>query len=187
MEVGKYTYNANKIKIVWDIPAWNKKTKAVEQPKLKIGKFCSIGDGIIVYLGGNHRADWITTYPFHIGSIHNQTFNKFKNENHGYPQTNGNVIIENDVWIGEGVTIMSGVKIGDGAVIATNSHVVENVKPYSIIGGNPAKFYYFRFNEETIKKLLELKWWDLDDKTINEISPILCSSNYNELFKIFNK
>lgn len=187
MKVGKYTYGANKINVVWDIPAHNTKTQKFEKPNLKIGNFCSIGINTTIYLGGNHRADWISTYPFHVGGIHNNTFNKFKNEKQGYPQTNGDVIIGNDVWFGEGVTVMSGIKIGDGAVIATNSHVVRDVEPYSITGGNPAKHIKFRFDNETIKRLLELKWWDLDDKIINEISPILCSNNYDELFKMFNK
>ncbi len=80
---------------------------------------------------------------------------------------------------------MSGVKIGDGAIISANSHVVSDVKPYSIVGGNPAKFYYFRHDEETIKKLLILKWWNMDDNIINEIVPLLCSNNLDELFKRF--
>jgi acetyltransferase-like isoleucine patch superfamily enzyme len=171
MEVGKYTYGINKIKVIWENPA-----------KLKIGNFCSFANNITVFLGGNHRVDWITTYPF--GHINIQPFNKFNGV--GHPKTNGDVIIGNDVWVGDNVTIMSGVKIGDGAVISANSHVVENVKPYSVVGGNPSKFYYFRFNEETIKKLLELKWWYLEDNIINEISPILCSGDYEKLFEICN-
>ena len=184
MEIGKYTYD-NNIKVVWDIPAYNKKTSTFEKPKLQIGKFCSIGEYVTVYLGGNHKSDWISTYPFHVQNIHNNTFNKFKNENNEYPQTNGDVIIGNDVWIGEHVTIMSGIKIGDGAIIATNSHVVKDVEPYSIIGGNPAKFIKYRFDKNIIDKLLELKWWDLDDDIINNLTPILCSNNPEKLFDFF--
>lgn len=167
MEVGKHTYGTQNIKIVRP------------QSNLKIGKFCSIAANLTIWLGGNHRVDWITTYPF--GHIRQNTFNKFNGD--GHPKTNGDVIIGNDVWIGNNVTIMSGVKIGDGAVIANNSHVIEEVEPYSMVGGNPAKLYYYRFNEETIGKLLELKWWDFDDDIINEISPILCSGNIDELFE----
>ena len=79
---------------------------------------------------------------------------------------------------------MSGVTIGDGAVIANNSHVVKNVEPYSLVGGNPAKFIKYRFSEDIIKKMLLLKWWDLPDEKINELSPLLCSNKFDELFKI---
>lgn len=181
MEVGKHTYGHLGIKIVWDRRAWCTKTKKTVSPTLRIGKFCSIGVGCVVYLGGNHRADWISTYPFHVQTIHGSTFSKFTNDDNHYPQTNGNVTIGNDVWIGEGVTIMSGVKIGDGAVVAANSHVTQNVKPYTIVGGNPAMFYYSRFNKETVTSLLKLKWWDFSDSIINEISPILCSGDYEKL------
>ena len=168
--IGKYTYGADAIKI-WDGPPGH--------ADLIIGKFCSIAERITVWVGGNHRVDWISTYPF--GHINQTVFNKY--DGHDHPKTNGNVIIGNDVWIGADVTIMSGVHIGDGAVIANNAHVVQRVKPYSVVGGNPAEFYYYRFDQETIKKLLELKWWNLDDAVINEISPILCSGNIDLLFE----
>lgn len=84
-------------------------------------------------MGGNHRTDWLTTYPF--GHIHKDIFTNFSGV--GHPATKGSVVIGNDVWIGTNVTIMSGVSIGDGAVIANNSHVVKDVLPYSIVGGNP--------------------------------------------------
>lgn len=167
MEVGKYTYGTENIKVWWG-----------NQANLKIGKFCSIAGNLTIWLGGNHRVDWITTYPF--GYKNKNIFGSFDGK--GHPKTNGDVIIGNDVWIDNDVVIMSGIKIGDGAVIANNSHVVENVKSYSVVGGNPAKFYYFRFNEEVIKKLLELRWWDLDEKIINELSPMLCSGDYEKLF-----
>lgn len=168
MIVGKYTYGSENIKVRWG-----------GQAELRIGKFCSIADNVTVWLGGNHRIDWITTYPF--GSVNTNIFSNPIGEWH--PKTNGDVIIGNDVWIGANVTIMSGVKIGDGAVIANGSHVVESVKPYSIVGGNPAKFYYFRFTKEIIDKLLDFKWWDLADEEINKISPLLCSNNFDDLFE----
>lgn len=128
--------------------------------KLKIGKFCSIGAGLTVFLNGNHRTDWITTYPF--GSIRNELFPSQRihvssNEN---MIPHKNVIIENEVWIGRNVTIMPGVTIGNGAIIACNSHVVKDVPPFTVYGGNPAKFIKFRFDEEIIEKLLKIKWWD---------------------------
>jgi acetyltransferase-like isoleucine patch superfamily enzyme len=170
MEVGRFTYGHENIKTFWegDPPSC---------ARLKIGSFTSIAERIKIYLGGNHRTDWISTYPF--GHINNQTFTRHNGT--GHPKTNGDVTIGNDVWIGADVTIMSGINIGDGAVIAANSHVVKDVEPYSIVGGNPAKLIKKRFTDEQISKLLELKWWDMEIETINNISPLLCSANIEEL------
>ena len=82
---------------------------------------------------------------------------------------------------------MSGVKIGDGAVIANNSHIVKDVPPYALVGGNPAKLIRYRFDEETISKLLEIKWWDWDDEKINENVNLLCNNNIDEFIGKFFK
>lgn len=167
MSFGKYTYgNPN---IYYQNP----------QANLTIGNFCSIAANVNIYLGGNHRTDWVTTYPF--GHIHQNKFNDFNGD--GHPSTKGNVIIGNDVWIGSDVTIMSGVTIGDGVVIANNSHVVKNVEPYTIVGGNPAKLIKYRFTPEQISKLLEIKWWNWDDEKINKYTPLLCNNNIDEFIK----
>lgn len=162
--VGRYTYGTNLIKI----SSWG------EGAQLKIGSFCSIANCNVV-LGGNHRTDWITTYPFGHTNKH-----IFKWHGKGHPSTKGDVIIGNDVWIANGVTIMSGVNIGDGAIIASNSHVVKDVPPYTIVGGNPAVIIRKRFSDEHITKLLELKWWDWDVKKIQENIHLLCSDNIDE-------
>jgi len=164
MSVGKYTYGHPNIH--WENG----------NAKLIVGNFCSIASNVNIYLGGNHRTDWVTTYPF--GHIHHNIFNNFNGV--GHPSTKGDVIIGNDVWIGTDVTIMSGVTIGDGSVIANNSHVVKNVEPYSLVGGNPAKFIKYRFTPEQIEKLLEIKWWHWDDTKINEFTPLLCNNNIDE-------
>ncbi len=88
-------------------------------------------------------------------------------ENKSYPQK-GDIHIGNDVWIGYNATIMAGVTIGDGAIIATNSTVIQDVEPYSIVGGNLAREIKKRFSEETISRLLELKWWDWDIERITK-------------------
>lgn len=156
---GKYTYGNPAV--FWANP----------NAKLKIGKFCSIADGVQIYLGGNHRSDWVTTYPF--GHIHQGIFNSFNGE--GHPATKGDVIIGDDVWIAAGVRIMSGVRIGTGAIIANNSHVVKDVEPYSITGGNPAKHIKYRFSQEQIDELLRIKWWDWSDEKINKHIHMLCN------------
>ena len=100
----------------------------------------------------------------------------------GQPWTKGGVNIGNDVWVGTYATIHSGVNVGDGAVIASNSVVVKDVEPYSIVGGNPAKFIKWRFPEEIRTKL-----WDLEPYIVNHISPLLCSSNFDELFRVLDE
>ena len=165
MSYGKHTYGNPNVINVWENCA-----------NLKIGNFCSIAANVDIYLGGNHRTDWVTTYPF--GHIHKEIFNGF--DGGGHPKTNGDVIIGNDVWIASNVKIMSGVTIGDGAVIANNSHVVKNVEPYSIVGGNPAKLIRYRFTKEQIEQLLEIEWWNWEDNKINEYCHLLCNTNIDD-------
>jgi len=165
---GKHTYGTPNVRY------WN--NKAI----LKIGNFCSIAPGVFIYLGGNHRHDWVTTFPF--GHVSKSVFTT--HDGTGHPSTKGSVIIGNDVWISANVTIMSGVTIGDGAVIAHNSHVVKDVEPYSIVGGNPARFIKYRFSTETISKLLKIKWWFWEDSKINEFVPLLCNENIDEFIKV---
>lgn len=110
----------------------------------------------------------------------------FLNEKTEHPKSNGDVIIGNDVWIGYGATLMSGVKVGDGAVIAANSVVTKNVEPYTIVGGNPAKVIRKRFEKEVIEKLLKIQWWNWDDSKINKNLKFLCSDNLNEIDDLMN-
>ena len=119
VEVGRFTYGVEHIKV----RQWG------EGAALKIGQFFSIADNITVFLGGNHRTDWVTTFPF--GHVYQDEFGHTGAV--GHPATRGDVSIGNDVWIGAGVTIMSGVTIGDGAVLAANSTVTGNVVPYEIL------------------------------------------------------
>lgn len=164
---GKYSYG--KPNVHW----------ANEHAKLRVGNFCSIAGNVNIYLGGNHRTDWVTTYPF--GHINQSVFNTFNGV--GHPATKGDVTIGNDVWIGCNATIMSGVTIGDGAVIANNSHVVKDVEPYTLVGGNPAKYVKHRFTPEQIEQLLKIRWWYWDDAKINEYVPLLCDENINQFIE----
>jgi len=159
MSFVKYTYGNSNI----HIHSWNERTT------LSVGKFCSIADNIDIFLGGNHRSDWVTTFPF--GHINKDIFTNFNGK--GHPKTNGNVVIGNDVWIASNVTIMSGIQIGDGAVIAANSMVVKDIAAYEIWGGNPAKKLKMRFSDEIIKSLLKLKWWEWKVGVIKKLGPRL--------------
>ena len=142
-----------------------------ESATLEIGKFCSIAANVHIFLGGNHRVDWVTTYPFPAFS----SFFPAAKEIVGHPATKGNVVIGNDVWIGNGATIMSGVTIGDGAVVGTMAVVAKDVKPYEIVVGNPARPIRKRFNDKIIANLLILQWWNLPMEEIEKIMPLLCS------------
>ncbi len=131
--------------------------------KLIIGKFCMIASGVkFVMNGANHLTDSLSAYPF---AIFGKGWEKAM-EGKSYP-VKGDTIIGNDVWIGHNATLMPGIKIGDGAIIATNSTVVKDVEPYSVVGGNPAREIKKRFPKETIDKLLKLKWWDWSPEKIS--------------------
>ena len=172
MKKGKYSYSDGTINIISD---------GSHNTELIIGNFCSIAANVTVFLGNNHRTDWISTYPF--GHIHPNPFNKFDGK--GHPSTKGNVIIGNDVYIGTSAVIMSGVTIGDGAVIGASSVVTKDVPPFTIYAGNPAIFKKKRFNDDDIQFLLDLKWWYMKDEIINDISPILCSGDIQKLKDYF--
>ncbi len=172
--VGRYTYGIEHV----TVRQWG------EGASLKIGSFCSIAASIMVFLGGNHKMDWSTTYPF--GHINQETFGDHsanKKYSPTYPFTNGDVVIGHDVWVGDRVTIMSGVTIGTGAVIAANSHVIKDVAPYEIVGGNPAKHIKYRFGKDIQDLLLELKWWELSVESLREVAPELCQLPTVELLK----
>lgn len=140
------------------------------------GKFCSISDFATFDCGAQHNSDFISTFPF------NQKLNIPEITSH--PKTKGDIRIGSDVWIAEGAFVMSGITIGDGAVIAAGAVVTKNVKPYEVVGGVPAKHIKFRFSKEVIDKLLYLRWWDKGIEEIKQISPLLMSSNLEELFKL---
>ncbi len=151
--------------------------------KLIIGKFCAIASGIeFIMNGANHKIDAISTYPFNIMENGwdkiNTTYDK---QNLNYK---GDTIIGNDVWIGQNVTIMPGVHIGDGSIIAANSTVVKNSPAYTIYGGNPAKLIRYRFEKDIISYLIDLKWWDWKKNKIFANLEILSSGDITKLKKI---
>jgi virginiamycin A acetyltransferase len=146
--------------------------------KLIIGKFCMIASDVkFIMNGANHLTDALSTYPFAIFGNGWETAMEDKT----YPQK-GNINIGNDVWIGYNATIMAGVTIGDGAIIATNATVVKDVAPYSIVGGNPAQEIKKRFSKDTITKLLDLQWWHWDIEKITQNVAHLTDNQIDKLF-----
>ncbi|MBE2217324.1 MAG: CatB-related O-acetyltransferase [Ignavibacteria bacterium] len=130
--------------------------------KLIIGKFCMIASDVkFIMNGANHLNDSISAYPFAIfgngweGAM----------EGRSYPNK-GDLVIGNDVWIGYNATLMAGITVHDGAIIAANSTVTKDVEPYAIVGGNPAAVIRKRFSVEKIRELLAIKWWDWDIENI---------------------
>jgi virginiamycin A acetyltransferase len=147
--------------------------------KLIIGKFCMIASDVKFIMNGtSHLTNALTTYPF---AIFGKGWGNAM-ENKSYPQK-GDINIGNDIWIGYNATIMAGVTIGDGAIIATNSTVIKDVEPYSIVGGNPAKEIRKRFSKDVIDKLLELKWWNWDIEKITKNIQNLTDNDIDKLIE----
>lgn len=140
--------------------------------KIKIGKFCSIGDNVIGFMSG-HNIKSISTYPLALVlAIPEATVNPTVHY--------GNIIVENDVWIGSNVIILGGTTIGNGAVIGAGSIIRKDVEPYSIYTGNPAEFKGYRFGTREIELLQQSKWWNWSIEKIKKNSDILNGRDFNK-------
>lgn len=149
--------------------------------KLIIGKFCAIAKGIeFVMNGANHRMCSVTTYPFNIMG---GGWEQFTPTLADLP-LKGDTVVGNDVWIGQNVTVMPGVNIGDGAIIAANSVVTKDIPAYCIAGGNPCKIIKRRFDDELIAYLQEIKWWDWSPEKIFANLKALCSGDLEQIRNI---
>ncbi len=141
--------------------------------KLIIGKFCQIGRNVeFIMNGANHQMNAVSTYPFYI----------FQGREQNPPLKNdlpykGDTIIGNDVWIGQNVTFLPGVHVGNGCIIGANAVVASNIPAYCVVVGNPAKIIKKRFDDEMIELLEKLKWWDRTPNEIQKIIPLLANSN----------
>ena len=142
--------------------------------RVRIGSFTSIGRDVHLMDGGNHRTDWVTVFPFRAVYGLDGAYAD------GHPATKGDIEIGSDVWIGRGARVMSGVTIGDGAVVAAYSVVTRDVRPYAIVAGVPAREQRRRFIDEQIEALLEIAWWDWPMERIMASVPLLCDGRIDD-------
>ena len=170
IEVGKYTYYdgqnfTSRVTHHYDFIG----------DKLIIGKFCQIGHNVeFIMNGANHQMNSVSTYPFYIFKGWEQE--PPKKEDLPYK---GDTVIGNDVWIGQNVTFLPGVHVGDGCIIGANAVVGSDIPPYSVVVGNPAKVIRKRFDDEMIGLLEKLQWWNLSEKQIQKIIPVLSNGDIN--------
>lgn len=151
--------------------------------KLIIGKFCAIAKGIeFIMNGANHRINSITTYPFNIMGNGWEKSAPYLTD----LKLKGDTIVGNDVWIGQNVTVMPAVHIGDGAIIGANSVVAKDIPPYSVAVGNPCEVKRKRFDEDLIEYLLQIKWWDWNAEKIFKNMEALCSGDLNKIKNIID-
>lgn len=145
--------------------------------KLIIGKFCQIASGVeFIMNGANHQMNAVSTFPFYTLEGWNQVAPSQKDL-----PLKGDTTIGNDVWIGQNATILPGVHIGDGAIIGANSVVGSDVEPYAIVVGNPCRVIRKRFDDELIELLENFKWWDKSVEEINDLIPLLTSSDLKDV------
>lgn len=144
--------------------------------RLSIGNYVCVASGATILLGGNHnhRSDWISVYPF--PQTIQQSF-----------ESKGDTIIKSDAWIGMGATIMPGVTIGEGAIIAAESVVIKDVEPYTVVAGNPAKPIKKRFTDEEIEQLLEIRWFDWSDEEVDQAVPFIMDGDVSKLYDYYKK
>lgn len=131
-----------------------------DQERIEVGRYCSIAKDATIAAGGDHRADYPSTWPF------DNFLRGLPNPTRTYRLTSSPTIIGSDVWIGAGCHVAAGVKVGHGAVLGTRSVVFSEVPPYAIVIGNPARVVRYRFSRSCIASLLRIEWWSWPPETI---------------------
>lgn len=150
---------------------------------LEVGQFCSFAHGVRVLLGGEHRTDFVSTYRFPAYEDFRDAVGHLTADT---VSTRGSVKIGNDVWIGTEAVVLSGVTIGDGAVIGASSVVRQNIPPYAIALGNPARVAGFRFPPEQIEALLRIAWWDWSLEQLKESLGMMMSNDIASFIEAFD-
>ena len=148
--------------------------------KVHIGAFVSIAHDVILVVGGNHRVDWVSTFPFRAVLGMSGAFQD------GHPSNKGDILIGNDVWIGRGATILSGVRVANGAVIGAKAVVTKDVRPFAIVVGNPAREVRRRFTDAQVDALQRISWWDWPMTRIRDAVPMLSDGAIDDFIARFD-
>lgn len=143
---------------------------------VRVGSFCSISEDVVVLLGGGHPINWVSSFPLRA------RFGLPGAYEDGSPRSNGDVSIGSDVYIGREARILSGVSIGDGAVIGAHSVVAKDVRPYAVVVGNPAREIRRRFPDGQVERLLRIAWWEWPDEQVLGAIDLLNADNAIEAF-----
>ena len=154
-----------------------------DQYHVHLGKYNSIGRDCNFFLHANHRADWVSTSSQLWGPVTPEIAQTHMDM--GHPTCKGDINVGNDVWIGAMSTIMSGITIGDGAIVGAGSTVTKDVPPFAIVAGNPGKIVKYRFTEEQIEKLLQISWWNWEENKIKENAMSMWSPNIDDFINKF--
>ena len=147
------------------------------QHTVTVGKYSSINGAVEVLLNGNHHPEWVSTYPFRI------RYGLPGAHQDGHPFSRGSVVIGNDVWVGWRAVILSGVRIGDGSVVAAGAVVTKDVDPYTVVGGVPARVIRRRFDDLTCEALGRIAWWDWPHKKVIAHVSQLCSPDLGDFIR----
>ena len=179
IEIGDYTYYDDNT----DPTGFERNNVLLKYPEfgdcLIIAKFRPLAQGMTFIMGpANHRTGSASTYPF---NVFGGAWTEATPDHMSQLPRKGDTVVGNDVWLGRECVVMPGVKIGDGAIVAAYSVVTRDVAPYTVAGGNPARFIKNRFDEELTGLLLRLKWWDLPPEELVAWLPILCDENLENL------
>lgn len=151
----------------------------INNDRLIIGRFCSIACGAkFLFASANHKLQSLSTYPF---PIFFEEWDLDRKDVRAAWDNKGDIVIGSDVWIGYEAVIMGGVHIGDGAIIAAKAVVTKDVAPYTVVGGVPAKQIRKRFDEETIRKLRQIRWWDWSHDKIQRLLPCIMTGEVSKL------
>tara|TARA_R110000851_G_scaffold233882_1_gene386380 strand:+ start:942 stop:1487 length:546 start_codon:yes stop_codon:yes gene_type:complete len=154
-----------------------------DQYHVHLGKYNSIGRDCNFFLHANHRADWVSTSSQLWGPVTPEIAQTHMDM--GHPTCKGDINVGNDVWIGAMSTIMSGITIGDGAIVGAGSTATKDVPPFAIVAGNPGKIVKYRFTEEQIEKLLQISWWNWEENKIKENAMSMWSPNIDDFINKF--
>jgi acetyltransferase-like isoleucine patch superfamily enzyme len=146
-----------------------------ERAHLRIGAYSSIATDSVFTLGGNHRPDWVSTFPFRV------LWDMPGAWTDGHPRPEDDIVVGSDVWIGSEALILPGVKIGDGAVVGARAVVTRDVRPYAIVVGVPAREVRRRFSDEQVQALLDLRWWEWPVERIRANVDLLCAPDVDAL------